>query len=100
MSRIENANAHLRPAEVAAVLKIYGVHDPGIVAALESLAKDAIKKGWRQSYSGLVAPACADYLWSPHTDGFRGSPRCGPRPTAGGGPRPRDDRWYCDDPHH
>ncbi|MEV6985262.1 helix-turn-helix transcriptional regulator [Sphaerisporangium sp. NPDC051017] len=62
LSRIENANAHIRPAEVAALLKIYGVHDPEIVAALENLARDASKKGWWQTYSGLVAPAYADYI--------------------------------------
>ncbi|GII89112.1 transcriptional regulator [Sphaerisporangium siamense] len=62
LSRIENANAHIRPAEVAALLKTYGVRDREIFEALENLARDASKKGWWQTYSGLVAPAYADYI--------------------------------------
>ncbi|MET8156141.1 helix-turn-helix transcriptional regulator [Sphaerisporangium sp. NPDC005289] len=62
LSRIENANAHIRPAEVAALLNAYGVTDPEIFHALEGLAKDAGKRGWWQTYSGIVAPAYADYI--------------------------------------
>ncbi|WP_030590278.1 helix-turn-helix domain-containing protein [Streptomyces anulatus] len=62
LSRIETANGHIRPAEVAALLKSYGVVDPEVVSALEGLAKDARKQGWWQTYSGVVAPAYADYI--------------------------------------
>jgi transcriptional regulator with XRE-family HTH domain len=62
LSRIENANAHVRPVEVAALLKTYGVSDPEVFTALEALAKDAGKRGWWQTYSGIVAPAYADYI--------------------------------------
>ncbi|WP_214415275.1 helix-turn-helix domain-containing protein [Sphaerisporangium fuscum] len=62
LSRIENANAHIRPADVTALLQAYGVSDPEVFGALENLAKDAGKKGWWQTYGGIVAPAYADYI--------------------------------------
>lgn len=62
LSRIETANGHIRPAEVAPLLKVYGVTDPDVVSALEGLAKDARKQGWWQTYRGVVAPAYADYI--------------------------------------
>ncbi|MFD5474445.1 helix-turn-helix domain-containing protein [Streptomyces sp. NPDC127105] len=62
LSRIENAKAQIRPPHISELLKQYGVTDPDVVAALEGLAKDASKKGWWQTYSGLVAPAYADYI--------------------------------------
>ena len=62
MSKIENASATIRPAEVASLLKAYGVTDPEVYGALESLARDAGKKGWWQTYSGVLAPAYADYI--------------------------------------
>ncbi|GAA2478569.1 helix-turn-helix transcriptional regulator [Streptomyces thermolineatus] len=62
LSRIETANAHLRPADVATLLRVYGVDDPEVVAALEGLARDAGKRGWWQTYSGIVSPTYADYI--------------------------------------
>ncbi|MBP0460537.1 helix-turn-helix domain-containing protein [Streptomyces montanisoli] len=62
LSRIETANGYIRPAEVAALLKVYAVTDPDVVSALEGLAKDARKQGWWQTYSGVVPPAYADYI--------------------------------------
>ncbi|MEU8272493.1 Scr1 family TA system antitoxin-like transcriptional regulator [Sphaerisporangium sp. NPDC049002] len=62
LSRIENANAHIRPAEVTALLKAYAVTDPEVFGALGELAKDAGKRGWWQTYGGIVAPAYADYI--------------------------------------
>lgn len=62
LSRIETANGHIRPHEVADLLKVYGVDDPEAIAALEGLARDARKQGWWQTYSGIVAPAYADYI--------------------------------------
>ncbi|MEO3807951.1 helix-turn-helix transcriptional regulator [Sphaerisporangium sp. B11E5] len=62
LSRIENANAHIRRGEVIALLKAYGVTDSEVFDALETLARDAGKRGWWQTYSGIVAPAYADYI--------------------------------------
>jgi transcriptional regulator with XRE-family HTH domain len=62
LSRIENAKAHIRVQSVAPLLNVYGVTDPGVVSALEGLARDASKTGWWQTYSGVVAPAYVDYI--------------------------------------
>ncbi|WP_329142997.1 helix-turn-helix domain-containing protein [Streptomyces sp. NBC_01456] len=62
LSKIENARQNIRPAEVTALLKAYDVTDPEVFTALENLAKDAGKKGWWQTYSGVVSPAYADYI--------------------------------------
>ncbi|QKV94762.1 helix-turn-helix domain-containing protein [Streptomyces sp. NA02950] len=62
LSRIENANATLRTAEVTTLLRAYAVDDADVRAALEVLARDAAKRGWWQTYRGVVAPAYADYI--------------------------------------
>ncbi|MEU3282495.1 helix-turn-helix domain-containing protein [Streptomyces antibioticus] len=62
LSKIENARQQIRPAEVTGLLKAYGVKDTEVFTALENLAKDAGKKGWWQTYSGVVSPAYADYI--------------------------------------
>lgn len=62
LSKIENAAQSIRPGDVAALLKIYGVTDPEERTALENLARDAGKKGWWQTYSGVVTPTYADYI--------------------------------------
>ncbi|MGW0885380.1 helix-turn-helix domain-containing protein [Streptomyces sp. NPDC002671] len=62
LSKIENARQQIRPVEVTGLLKVYGVKDTEVFTALENLAKDAGKKGWWQTYSGVVSPAYADYI--------------------------------------
>ncbi|GGR48760.1 helix-turn-helix domain-containing protein [Streptomyces netropsis] len=62
MSKIENAAQSIRPGDVVTLLKLYGVDDPEMSAALENLARDAGKKGWWQTYSGLVSASYADYI--------------------------------------
>ncbi|MEU8543049.1 helix-turn-helix transcriptional regulator [Streptomyces sp. NPDC048717] len=62
LSKIENARQKIRPAEVTAVLRVCGVKDRMAFNALENLAKDAGKKGWWQTYSGVVSPAYGDYI--------------------------------------
>ncbi|MDT0546779.1 MULTISPECIES: helix-turn-helix transcriptional regulator [Streptomyces] len=62
LSRIENANATIRATEVATLLEAYAISDAEVRAALERLAKDAGKRGWWQTYRGVVAPAYADYI--------------------------------------
>lgn len=65
LSRIETAKAHIRPAEVTHVLTAYGLEstrDAEVFIALEGLAKHAGQRGWWQTYSGVVAPAYADYI--------------------------------------
>ncbi|MCZ4123859.1 helix-turn-helix domain-containing protein [Streptomyces sp. H39-S7] len=62
LSKIENATQAIRPAEVGSLLLAYRVDDGEVHTALENLARDAGKKGWWQTYSGIVAPAYADYI--------------------------------------
>jgi len=62
MSKIENAVHGLRPAEVTTLLGHYGVSDPEILAALEQLCRDAGKRGWWQTYSGVLPASYADYI--------------------------------------
>lgn len=62
LSRIENAKARMRPQDVEKLLKVYEVTDPGVVRALEGLAKDAGKQGWWQPYGDVVANGYKDYL--------------------------------------
>ncbi|MFE9425244.1 helix-turn-helix domain-containing protein [Kitasatospora sp. NPDC006697] len=62
MSKIENATQSIRPTEVNELLQAYGVTDQDTFTALESLARDAGKRGWWQTYNGVLAPAYADYI--------------------------------------
>lgn len=62
LSKIESANQAIRPSDVVALLTVYGINDPETLNALDNLAKDAGKKGWWQTYSGIVSPAYADYI--------------------------------------
>lgn len=62
MSKIENATQSIRPSDIAQLLAAYGQHDAEVVTALQGLARDAGKRGWWQTYSGVLAPAYADYI--------------------------------------
>ncbi|MFI6703177.1 helix-turn-helix domain-containing protein [Streptomyces sp. NPDC050509] len=62
LSKIESANQSIRPSDVATLLEVYGLDDPEVLTALDSLARDAGKKGWWQTYSGVVSPSYADYI--------------------------------------
>jgi transcriptional regulator with XRE-family HTH domain len=62
LSKIENATQSIRPADVAALLGVLKISDAEVRTALENLAKDAGKKGWWQTYNGIVSPAYADYI--------------------------------------
>lgn len=58
LSKIESATQAIRPTDVGALLRVYGVED----SALEDLARDGGKKGWWQTYSAVVSPTYADYI--------------------------------------
>ncbi|MEU3350197.1 helix-turn-helix transcriptional regulator [Streptomyces sp. NPDC037389] len=62
LSRIENAKAHIRPAEASQLLGVYGVDAPDILAAIEGLARDAGKKGWWATYGDIAIEGYKDYL--------------------------------------
>ncbi|MET7297448.1 helix-turn-helix transcriptional regulator [Embleya sp. NPDC005575] len=62
VSRVENATRNVRPPDVGRLLRIFGVDDPELCAALEALARDAGKRGWWQTYGGVLASTYADYI--------------------------------------
>ncbi|MHB9861635.1 helix-turn-helix domain-containing protein [Streptomyces sp. YIM S03343] len=62
LSKIEGATQAIKPAEVEALLTVYGVQDTQVKDALKALAQDAGKKGWWQTYSAIVSPNYADYI--------------------------------------
>lgn len=62
VSRIENAKAHIRPAEASQLLGAYGVDAPDVLKAIEALARDAGKKGWWTTYGDVVTAGYKDYL--------------------------------------
>lgn len=57
LSRIETAKARISAADVARILRLYGVEDPKTIAPMEALARDAGKTGWWTNY-----PAAPNYL--------------------------------------
>jgi transcriptional regulator with XRE-family HTH domain len=63
LSRVENAKAHVWPREIAPLLKVYGIEDPVVVAALEELAKNAGKQGWWQTYGDVISGVYQDYMF-------------------------------------
>ncbi len=62
LSKIEGATQAIRPADVGALLAVYGVKDTGVRDALGALARDAGKRGWWQTYSAIVSSTYADYI--------------------------------------
>ncbi|MFI9587850.1 helix-turn-helix domain-containing protein [Streptomyces sp. NPDC052236] len=62
LSKIENAAQSIRPADVSRLLQTYGMKDSEVFSALESLARDANKRGWWQTYHGVVFLPYADYI--------------------------------------
>lgn len=62
LSKIENAVLGVRPQDVAGLLAVYRTDDPETVGALEQLARDAARRGWWQTYSGVLKPSYADYI--------------------------------------
>ncbi|MEU8506282.1 helix-turn-helix transcriptional regulator [Streptomyces brevispora] len=62
MSKIENAALSIRPNDLLALLDVYSVDDAEARAALESLSRDAGRRGWWQTYSGIVSPSYADFI--------------------------------------
>ncbi|MCE0536056.1 helix-turn-helix domain-containing protein [Kineosporia rhizophila] len=62
MSKIENATLGIRAPDVKRLLDVYEVEDETVLPALENLARDAGKRGWWQTYSGVMSQSYADYI--------------------------------------
>jgi len=52
--RLENGQVGLKDRDVVDLLRLYGVTDPGEVAALVALAREANEPGWWHRYSDLL----------------------------------------------
>ncbi|MFJ5532522.1 helix-turn-helix domain-containing protein [Streptomyces sp. NPDC093261] len=56
ISRVETGRQSIKPVEVEALLKLYGVEDEQMIQALRTLAREGRRKNWWQQYSdGLSA---------------------------------------------
>ncbi|MEU1071613.1 MULTISPECIES: helix-turn-helix transcriptional regulator [unclassified Streptomyces] len=64
VSRIETGRSGVKAADVACLLEVYGVDDPGLRALLEALAGAGDGRGgqWWQAYRGLLPPQYRDFI--------------------------------------
>ncbi|GGX26543.1 helix-turn-helix domain-containing protein [Streptomyces chryseus] len=62
ISRIENATVGVKPADLDALLDLYGVDDAEKRAALHRLAREGSKRGWWYTYRDAISPAYADLI--------------------------------------
>ncbi|WP_327275967.1 helix-turn-helix domain-containing protein [Streptomyces sp. NBC_01224] len=62
LSKIENATLGIRPNDLHSLLDVYSITDPEARAALDSLSRDAGKRGWWQTYAGILSPSYADFI--------------------------------------
>jgi len=63
MSRMETGLAPARLLEVRELMNLYGVDDPELRAALESLSRDIWIKGWWDGYARNVQVRVIDLAW-------------------------------------
>jgi transcriptional regulator with XRE-family HTH domain len=62
LSRIETARIGIKPADLDAILSLYGGVDEAKRRALHTLAKDGSKRGWWQTYRDVISPVYADLI--------------------------------------
>ncbi len=62
MSRVENGRQAIKPLEVEALLKLYGVEDERLTTALCTLAREGRKKNWWQQYSDIMVDSLRERL--------------------------------------
>ncbi|MGI5404195.1 helix-turn-helix domain-containing protein [Streptomyces sp. CA-135486] len=62
VSRIETARIGVKPADLDALLDLYGVDDVAKRAVLHSLAREGARRGWWQTYRDSISPAYADLI--------------------------------------
>jgi transcriptional regulator with XRE-family HTH domain len=61
IGRIENAQSGVSLPDLRALMTAYGVTDPVERGEIETLSRDAKKKGWWSRYANVVDPAYAAY---------------------------------------
>ncbi|MFE7194452.1 DUF5753 domain-containing protein [Kitasatospora sp. NPDC057541] len=62
MTRLENAQSGVRLLDLRALLDLYGVTDATVREQLESLARNANRKGWWDRYKDSIDSAYAAYV--------------------------------------
>jgi len=62
LSRIESGRIGIKPADLDALLDLYGVDDQGLRNALRSIAWSGNTRGWWHQYRDIVSPAYADLI--------------------------------------
>lgn len=63
ISRFENGRLAPKPADVGALMNLYGVEDSATRMAFDLLCRDAWGKAWWDVYAGTVGPEVVDYVW-------------------------------------
>lgn len=63
LSKYETGRSVPRPADVAALLDLYGVTDPPMRAGLEELCRDPLVKGGQDAHAGRVPADWVDLAW-------------------------------------
>ncbi|MFF2651716.1 helix-turn-helix domain-containing protein [Streptomyces sp. NPDC058045] len=62
LSRIELARSAAKNADIDALLDLYGVEDGELRAALLALTREGGRRGWWQSYRGVLSPVYEDLI--------------------------------------
>ncbi|MGH3328451.1 MAG: helix-turn-helix domain-containing protein [Streptomycetales bacterium] len=62
LSKIENGRVNIRPRDLRVILDGYGLTDEGAQEWLLNLARHGRRKGWWQSYEGVLSPAYTDLI--------------------------------------
>jgi len=62
LSRIESGRIGIKPADLDALLDLYGVDDQELRNALRSIARSGNTRGWWHQYRDIVSPAYADLI--------------------------------------
>ncbi|MFJ9840259.1 helix-turn-helix domain-containing protein [Kitasatospora sp. NPDC101155] len=62
ISRIETGVVGIRRLDLGILLDLYGVTEPHVREALETLARESKKRGWWHDYGDTIQPAHADFL--------------------------------------
>jgi hypothetical protein len=62
LSRLETARTAAKPADVELLLDLYGVDDRELRTALLALTREGARRGWWQSYRGVLSPVYEDLI--------------------------------------
>lgn len=62
LSRLETARSAVKESDLEHLLDLYGVEGSDVRAAMLALARDGGRRGWWQSYRGVLSPAYEDLI--------------------------------------